>query len=156
MPQPITTYGGALAEARYEVGIVVDAYFGEQALPLLNRMPLWMVDTPPNRMLAEPLWHAASSFDPTHVGAITLFTVDPAGSPESWCMGILDDVDLHHGPLSHVPGYSGLEIWGAHLTPALTARLAEFNLTSLSSFPGGFRAFTADGTPACAANEQLG
>lgn len=137
-----------MTEAQYVVGIVVDSEFGERALTLLTHMPIWMADTPLNRAVAEPVWQAAPSTDQTRVGAITLFKVDPAGSPESWCKGILGDVNLHHGPLSHSLGYSGVEVWGTARSPALTTSLSEFNLTSVSSFPGGFRAVTADGAPA--------
>ena len=132
---------------QYLVGIVVDAEFGDRVLPLLTRLPVWLADTPLNRTTAENVWRNGPVPDHTEIGALTLFTVDASEPPESWCRRVLVDVDLHHGPLSHDPGYAGLEVFGASLIPSLGAALTEYGLTTMSAFAGGFRVTTPDGMP---------
>jgi hypothetical protein len=92
------------------VAIVFDAAFGSRLFELAARMPVWIVDTPPN-LAAVDQWrpHPAQS----EAEGVTTFKVDPKETAEAWCADILYMVDLHHGEYSHDPPYSAIEVIGA-------------------------------------------
>jgi hypothetical protein len=71
--------------SEYAVAIVVDPIFGERLHALIARMPLWVVDTPPNRAEAEAYWRTHSGA--SHTDGLTTFRVDPNQGPEEWCAG---------------------------------------------------------------------
>lgn len=143
----------SLNAVRYMVGIVVDPEFGDRISDLLARMPVWVAGTAMNRA-AVTRAERAGGVDHTGIGAVTTFTVDPTGTPESWCREILDTVAGHHDRYSHSPGYCALEIYGAELSAALRCALAELRLTDIAAVPGGFRASTSDGQPAGSPNDS--
>src|SRR4051794_11179018 len=115
--------GRPLTNVPHVVGIVVDPSFGDRVDDLLNRLPMWMADTEPNRSAAERIWavHKAAghSTDHTQVGALTTFTINPSATPESWCIEALDTVAGHHDRYSHSPGYSAVEVYGVAPSPVL-------------------------------------
>jgi hypothetical protein len=125
--------------AGHVVAIVVDPDFGDRVADLLERMPVWIADTEANQGAAA---RARTAVNHTEIGAVTMFTINTDSTPESWCLGILDTVAGHHDRYSHSPGYSVLEIYGAGLSPTLLAALAEYRLTDIAAYPGGFRAST--------------
>jgi hypothetical protein len=141
----------------YSVAIVVDPEFVNRLADLLERMPVWIVDTEANRAAVARAVRLRSRSDEnvghTAVGALTTFTIDRRATPDVWCAGILDTVAGHHDQYSHTPGYSALEIYGTKPTPALLAALADYRLTSIMVFPGGFRASTPDAGPARSPND---
>jgi hypothetical protein len=99
------------------VGVVVDADFGDRLLNLATRMPVWVAATPPNRAAAERVRATLPDSD------VTTFTVDPAGTPDAWCIAELETIELHHGEHSEKPAYSVLETFGGEGTPALIREL---------------------------------
>ena len=139
------------------VGIVVDPVFGDRVLQLLERMPVWIAATEPNRAAAERVRTArvGSDRDSSHtaIGALTTFTINVDSTPETWCIGVLDDVAGHHDRYSHAPGYSAVEVYGVAPSPALLTALAEYRLTNVTTLSGGFRASTPDGQPAASPND---
>jgi hypothetical protein len=128
-----------MSESRYTVAIVVDPMFGEQLAMLAERLHVWVVDTPPNRVVAERLWAAASGRHNLDRG-VTTFRVNATESPEAWCAGILSAVDLHHGAYAHDPPYSAIEVYGTAPSMTLRAALASVDLSDVELIPGGFRA----------------
>ena len=141
----------------YAVAIVVDPEFGDRVSGLLKRMPVWLADTEVNRAAAArargPRVQPGYSIGHTGIGALTTFTIDKQAPPESWCLGILDTVAGHHDRYSHTLGYSAVEIYGAIPSPELLTALAEYRLSEITAFSGGFRASTADGHPAGSTND---
>ena len=122
----------------YTVAVIVDPTFGDRLFDIASRTPVWIVDTPANRTAIERHW-AANSGQP-HTDGVTAFKVDPAASPEDWCLNVLGDVDLHHGVYSHVPPYTVLEIYGVALTQDLRAALGERGFDTVLERADGFRA----------------
>ncbi len=122
----------------YTVGIVVDAQFGNRIGQLAREMPVWVVDTPVNRAAAEQLWRE----DPgrTKLEGITTFKVDLSGTPNDWCRDILQDVDLHHGELSHDPPYGSVVVIGTGLSVELRAVFESYGFREFSVEGQGFRA----------------
>ena len=141
-----------MSAAQYTVAIVVDPTFGEQVRALLERMPVWIVDSDTNRRVAKQIWAESYVADHTGPGGLTTFRAEPTKSPEEWCAAILWSVAGHHDAYSHDPGYSAIEVFGAELTSGLTHALAEFRLTEVRPFPGGFCASTAGGVLADSPN----
>jgi hypothetical protein len=133
------------------------ASFGDRVADLLERMPVWMADTETNRSAASRARTTriqSQTVNHTAIGAVTTVTIDVDSTSEAWCLGILDTVAGHHDRYSHSPGYSALEIYGAEPSPTLVAALAEYRLTDIAAFPGGFRASTSDGQPAGSPNDS--
>ena len=129
--------------AGHVVAIVVDPRFGDHVDELLERMPVCISDTEASHAAAARARTArvqSQTVNHTAFGDLTTFTIDTDSTPESWCLGILDTVASHYDRYSHSPGYSGLEIYGAEPSPTLLAALAEYRLTDITPFPGGFRA----------------
>ena len=122
---------------RYVVGLAVDPEFRDLA-SVARRMPLWVVDTPFNRPLAESHWR--DHHNHTHLDGVTLFTVVAGDLPEEWCANVLRDIDLHHGQHSHNPPYSAVEVFGVKLTDRLRNAFAEFGFTTFDERGDGFRA----------------
>ena len=125
----------------YTVAVVVDPMFGERLFSVAARMPVWIADTPKNRLAVEEHW-AQHSGQSTNEG-VTAFKVDPTASPEDWCAGVLGTVDLH-GQFSHDPPYSVIEVFGVTVTPALRATPGELGFHSFTDRDDGFRATLSD------------
>jgi len=140
-----------VSETRYIVAIIVDPEFGERVREVLQRMPVWLVDSEVNRRVAEAIWEGHRA-DHTQPGGLTTFRADPARPPDEQCAAILRSIAGHHDEYSHHPGYSGVEVFGAAPTPALVRALAEYRLTAVRAFPGGFAATTAGGERADSPN----
>ncbi len=123
------------------VALVVDPEYGQRLEALAVEMPVWVADTPTNRVAAEALWRRASaSISHTSPGAITTFKVDANDSPPLWALSVLGEIDLHHGENSQTPAYNVLEVIGSEVTRDLRDALAEYGLTELQPRVGRFRA----------------
>jgi hypothetical protein len=116
------------------VGIVLDRSFGDRLLGLPPRMPVWIIDTPPNRGSVQSL----RTGDPAR--SISTFVDVPSDSAEDLLIGMLPTIDLHHGEYSQDPPYSALQVFGA--TPTLQVReaLEEYNLVIANETPHQFGA----------------
>jgi hypothetical protein len=93
-------------------------------------MPVWIVDTPVNRLAAEQHWaqHPAQSY----TEGVTTFKGNPAGTPEEWCVGELHTIDVDHGELSHVPPYRAIEAYGVVFNARLAAAFAEYGMREVT------------------------
>jgi len=116
------------------VVIVVIPDVGDALDELTLRGPVWLAATDENRVTA----HRVRQRYPER--SITTFTISPGMPPESQVLGVLPDVELHHGPSSQVPPWDRLEIQGTSITSALRSALEEFGATSFRDVAGGFQA----------------
>jgi hypothetical protein len=96
---------------------------------------VWVVATPANVAQAEAI-RASSAPSDSH--SLTTFTASPEAQPSETCEGFLDTIDLHHGPFSQDPSYTGLEVLGATLTSSLRAALEGLGFPSITTSEGGF------------------
>src|SRR5450631_2624570 len=96
----------------YSVSVVLDRSFGSRLSDLLATGPVWIVDSPVNRAVAENLW--AQSPSRSHLEGATTFKAAEADSPEEMLIGNLGTIDLHHGFYSADPPYTVLEMQGDH------------------------------------------
>jgi hypothetical protein len=123
----------------YVVAIVVERDFGDELAELAERLHVWVCSTPQNRRQVERMrMRDAQLESPSTEHGVTTFNVSDADSPEEMLVGVLADVDLHHGEYSHSPPWSVLEVYGALPTPAVRAALGKFGVNTFSTMGRGF------------------
>jgi hypothetical protein len=124
--------------APYKVCVVVDRSFGERLTELPRGVPVWIVDTPSNKPVAQRLWKERPS--ETHLTGITTFKDMESSSPEELMIEELGSIDLHHGAYSADPPYTVLEILGARLTDNAKHALAAYGFVEFHEHSTGFTA----------------
>jgi hypothetical protein len=123
----------------YKVYVVVDRVFGERLVALEARVPVWIVNTPENRAVAERIWRARPA--ESHLHGVTIFNDFDDRSPEDLLLGELDTIDLHHGSWSADPPYGIVEVLGATPTARVRTALRARGFTHFEIRPNGFAAF---------------
>jgi hypothetical protein len=119
----------------YKVCVVVDRNFGERLAALPQGVPVWIVDTPANKPVAQLLWRDRKG---THLTGITTFNDSDSSSSEDLFADQLDTIDLHHGSYSADPPYTQLEVLGAPLTERIRTALSEYGFNEFHLDPEGF------------------
>jgi hypothetical protein len=122
----------------YKVSVVVDREFGEQLARLTPGEPVWIVDTPVNKPVAQRLW--TEQPQSSSLTGITTFDASHSTSPEDIVASMLGAIDLHHGVYSAGPPFTVIEIFGARLTDKLKAELFEYGFSEFEPSSTGFRA----------------
>jgi hypothetical protein len=122
----------------YKVYVVVEREFGEQLANLAPGVPVWIVNTPPNRAVAQRLWKERNRRD--HLTGITTFNDLESSSPEDLLVSELDTIDLHHGSHSANPPYTILEVLGAPLSDRIKAELSQYGFDEFQPNAEGFSA----------------
>ena len=132
-------------ERTHGVAIVVDEDFGDRLGALASRLHVWLIDTPVNRAAASALWQSGAQGQSLETG-VTTFRAEHLSAPDQIVASMLGTVDDHHGPYSHEPPWSCLEVYGAEPTPILSAALLEFGFTNIARLAGKeFRASRSAG-----------
>ena len=113
------------------VAVVLEPDFSDRLEKLSFRTPVWLVDTPANRVAAEEAWRVAVEWP--HV-AVTLFR-PPAGDPsrDDW-RALLEQIAAREGNVE------SLEVIGSPLTLAARATLVAGGFTRFDENAEGFRA----------------
>jgi len=122
----------------YRVFVVVDRNYGQRLAELAETGPVWIVDTPANRSVAQEIW--AVRPNRSHLEGVTTFKVPEGASSEDMLINELDTIDLHHGPYSASPPYTVLDVIGTAITARLKAELGEFGFDDFQETAQGFRA----------------
>ena len=104
-------------------------------------MPIWAVDSPQNRAIANRSWQERGSADAFQ--GITVFTVKDFGTAEANCAGILSDVDLHHGIQYSGGNLTEIHVIGARPDEVLRSELSRFGLALIEHTADGFIARAA-------------
>ena len=122
----------------YKVCVVVDREFGERLAEIESGVPVWIVDTPANKPMAQRLWkeHPHES----HLTGITTFNDWNPFSPEDLLIGELDMIDLHHGSYSTDTPYTISEVFGAPPSERIKAKLPEYGFNEFHPTAPGFSA----------------
>ncbi len=118
--------------------IVVDREFGDKLAEIERDAPVWIVDTPVNKIVVRRL----SSEHPqqNHLTGITTFDDFESFSPEDLLLSEFDTIDLHHGVYSAAPPYTVIEVVGASLTARVKNELSEYGFDEFCPRPTGFTA----------------
>jgi hypothetical protein len=122
----------------YRVFVVLDREYGERLSELVGNDPVWIVDTPTNRAVAQKIWTAEPNR--THLDGITTFKTPEASSPETALIEQLDTIDLHHSRYSADPPYTVLEAVGAVMSDRIKSELSLYGFDEFLATPEGFRA----------------
>jgi hypothetical protein len=120
----------------YKVYVVVDRNFGAQLDTLEVGTPVWIVDTPVNKPVAQRFWKEQSQRD--HLTGVTTFKDLQSLTAEDLLLKEIDAIDLHHGPYSSNPPYTLLEIIGTPLTGRVQQELSAYGFDEFHSSPNGF------------------
>lgn len=120
-----------MSETFNKVSLVVDKDFGNRLESLVTN-PVWIIDSPVNRMAVEA--YRQQRGEP----GVTAFNSADEDSASAACLNILDTVELHHGEYSG--GYSVLEVIGTPLGKKLHSAIKELGFTKFESTAEGFRA----------------
>lgn len=127
-----------MMKSPYKVYVIVDRQFGEKLALLPSDNPVWIVDTPINKMVVQRLWGENQTKE--HLVGITTFIDSTAASPEDLFLNELDVVDLHHGQYSADPPYTVLEGIGTPLTEKIKSALSDLGFNEFTFLPAGFSA----------------
>jgi hypothetical protein len=122
----------------YKVLVILDREFGNRLLDLPPGVPVWIIDTAPNRAAAERAW--ALRPDENHLTGVTTFKASKDCTPEETLLAEIDTIDLHHGSYSARHAYTVLEVFGTPLTVRLRAELANFGFQEFQNTSRGFSA----------------
>ena len=122
----------------YRVFVVLDREYGEQLFRLVGKSPVWIVDTPKNRAVAQSIWSSDTSR--SHLEGITTFKTRDDSSPEDALVQELGTIDLHHGVHSANPPYTVLEVIGTTISDRVKEKFAEFGFDQFEPTSRGFRA----------------
>ena len=125
-----------MSDKPYAVYVVVDPQFGERLRLLPTDIPVWIVDTPINKPVAQLLWKERPQLN--HLTGITTYTYSETASPEDNFLKELDMIDLHHGQYSANPPYTIIEVFGTPLSDKIKLLLAEYGFHQFSSTDDGF------------------
>ena len=127
-----------MAAVPYKVFVVVDREFGEKLSKLERGVPVWIVDTPTNKPVAQRFWNERP--DENHLTGITTFNDLNSLSPEEMLLGHLDTIELHHGSHSADPPYTVIEVFGTQLTANAKSVLSEYGFNAFHITSTGFTA----------------
>ena len=120
-----------MSKSLTEVAVVADPSFGARVSTLDSDNHIWIRASPVNQPLVASLRDAGIS--------VTTFRVGPEVSAEDAVLGVLPDVDLHHGLHSQDPAWESLCVFGAKPTDVLRSVLSDLGFNDLEPIPEGFR-----------------
>jgi hypothetical protein len=126
----------------YKVYVVVEREFGEKLAELERGVPVWIVDTPTNRPVAQRFWNERPGAD--NLTGITTFNDQNFASPAEMMLGQLHTIELHHGFDSANPPYTVIEVIGAQLTPEAKNAFFEYGFNFFHTTLTGFIASRAE------------
>jgi len=110
------------------VALVLVPDFRDSLKKLAFRMPVWILETPENRVAAQDTWHMAEEWPQVDV---TIFNGAPS-KREEWAAQI-GMIDLH-------VRISTLEVIGSEMTLPARAALTELGFDRFETTREGFRA----------------
>ena len=122
----------------YSVCVVLDRECGPRLRELLKSGPVWAVDSPANRDVAQMLWKEYPNRN--HLDGITVFKTAAGRSPAQVLADEIDNIDLHHGVHSANPAYAVIRVVGCELNAAVQETLAIYGFDSFDHTADGFEA----------------
>jgi hypothetical protein len=127
-----------MAAVPYKVYVVVDREFGERLSDLEKGVPVWIVETPTNKPVAQRIRNERP--DESHLTGITTFNDLPSLSPEEMLLDKLDTIELHHGSHSADPPYTVIEVLGTGFSANARNVLSEYGFSEFKANSMGFTA----------------
>jgi hypothetical protein len=145
MPLKMMMRRKILAESNIvDVVVVVDADYGDGLETLLQTAPVWIVDTPSNRLVYERLQTQHPRISHRAKGSITSYTILDDNDKLANLFDILPQLESHYGQgegnyLLFPKGFV-LEVLGLPLSDIIESHLQQYGLSSFTEIPDGFKA----------------
>jgi hypothetical protein len=117
------------------VAIIVERDGAARILMLAERVHVWALDTPGNRVAAQAVWSKRLKHD--HKLSMTLFSLDDAPADKA-VAGQLESIDLHHGEYSQESPWCRAEVFGCSLTGRTRSEFRRFGFDGFEAVEGGF------------------
>jgi len=92
------------------ITIVADYDFRQGLAGFPEAEPVWIADTPGNRVIIEKAWKDNKNFN--HLTGVTSYKTGESANPEDDVIGLLPIIEEHHGYYSHTPPYDAVLIYG--------------------------------------------
>ncbi len=127
-PHPSAQHG-----SERTLALVLEPEFGERMEGLVERMPLWAINSTTNRAAAEWLWEKA----PETRKRITLFDVPDWPLDTQEFVGVIASIETQRKQQKLAP-IEELEVIGMELFPDLNGALLEFGFKTVEPTVGGF------------------
>lgn len=125
------------------VAIVLDADFGAQLHALAARIPVWIVDTPGNRVAIESEWMRRRRDGAER--ELSVFRMIEGLSPSEHIAALLRTIDGTHGPAVQDPPFTTLLVIGATADAVANAAISAAGGGSVAETADGFSAHFARG-----------
>jgi hypothetical protein len=126
------------SDNNYVIALVVDANFGDRLGEVARRFDVWVVPSSENRKAVEKLREEKAE---GKLGLqISMWSNPIDVSLESAWLGMLNDIELHHGEYSHHPPVSELEVVGTEANHAARVALLAYGYSQITPTKSGFRA----------------
>jgi hypothetical protein len=122
----------------YRVFVVLDRDYGQRLVDLVQTGPVWIVDTPSNRTVAQRIW--AGDPNRSYLEGVTTFKFTEGSSSEDILINELATIDDHHGTYSANPPYTVIEVIGTGISDKVKDEMARFGFNQFEPTSGGFRA----------------
>jgi len=121
------------------VHVIVDPDYGKRLRDLPGDEAAWVAETSTNNPVIKSI-RATRCVEPYpgYLTGITSFRVAAEKTPEDWLLGVLEQVDVHHGAYSQTPPYSILRVIGTVLTPRIRVTLESYHFVKFEDLPEGF------------------
>jgi len=120
--------------------LVLDVAFGERLWEVAWWHPTWVVGSERNRAAVEQMWERREQERSANV---TIWSTQfEAVTAEDWRQ-MLNTIDMHHGELASDPPMKRLIVYGATVTPPITAALHDYQFECVKTTPSGFIAIRA-------------
>jgi hypothetical protein len=117
------------------LAVVLDPEFGERMQSLVERMPIWAINSTTNQAAAEWIWEKAEGTRKR----ITLFDVPDFPLDTQEFIGVLASIDAERSKNGAAP-VRDLEVIGMELFPDLNGALLEFGFEKVETTVSGFKA----------------
>lgn len=127
--------GASAAAENVSLAVVLDPEYGERLQGLVERMPIWALNSTTNRAAAEWIWEKEEAARKR----ITLFDVTDYPLDTQDFIGVLASIEgerKKHG----APAVRDLEVIGMELFPDLNGALLEFGFQTIETTVSGFKA----------------
>jgi hypothetical protein len=129
-----------VVHSEHRVAIVLSDEFAPRVQDLSLTCHVWALHTPELEVVAHRVWDARSDGRENQLeSGITLFRGD--GDIERDLLGIVDEVELHHGAYSHDPPVSVIEVFGACATDAVRQLFSSLGFARFEDSRDGFAAY---------------
>jgi len=122
------------------ITVVLDSECGDDIFKFAQRGPVWVTHSDSNRAAVEKYWKTKSG----DANEVTIWSTVRTGETEEEWLGILDDLELHHGEPWAGPGIAAIEVVGTELTAEARTALRECGYEPAEILPNGFRAVRAN------------